>query len=120
MPKNEKSMERPKRVISVSRSVATVIAVALVASTAPSTVTLSRLAARSAAINPSEVKSPLPSTKTGGVTPEVTEGSAPQAADDELRIELSASGFSPAEVTHSAGNVALAIENQDITAEYVL
>jgi hypothetical protein len=42
------------------------------------------------------------------------------AQDDEVQIALSASGFTPAEVTHAAGTFALAVENQDAASEHVL
>jgi hypothetical protein len=46
-------------------------------------------------------------------------GGAWQEAD-EVQIVLGASGFTPAGVTHAAGNFALAVENQDAAGEYVL
>jgi hypothetical protein len=40
--------------------------------------------------------------------------------EDELTIELSTAGFAPAEVAHAAGAFAIAVDNRDVTDEYVL
>lgn len=48
----------------------------------------------------------------------LTPVAAPQ--EDELSIELSTEGFTPAEVTHAAGAFAIAVDNRDVTDEYVL
>jgi hypothetical protein len=50
----------------------------------------------------------------------VPAGNAQQAESEEVQIALSNSGFTPTEVTHAPGNFALAVENQDVTDEYVL
>lgn len=46
--------------------------------------------------------------------------STPQMAQDELRIELTGSGFTPAEVQHSAGTFAIAVENSTLSGTYTL
>ncbi|HYG79369.1 MAG TPA: hypothetical protein VD861_03220 [Pyrinomonadaceae bacterium] len=45
---------------------------------------------------------------------------APAPQEDELHIELSTAGFTQAEVTHPAGAFAIAVDNLDVTEEYVL
>jgi len=48
------------------------------------------------------------------------EFSGPKVAQDELRIELSSSGFVPAEVQHAAGTFAIAVENTTFAGAYTL
>jgi hypothetical protein len=45
---------------------------------------------------------------------------APEVFQDELRIDMGSSGFTPAEVQHAAGTFAIAVENSAITGEYTL
>ena len=45
---------------------------------------------------------------------------AAQQGRDELRIELTASGFTPSEVQHAAGRFAIAVENRTLSGEYTL
>lgn len=43
-----------------------------------------------------------------------------QAFQDELRIELSSSGFTPSAVQHAAGTFAIAVENSTLSGSYTL
>lgn len=45
---------------------------------------------------------------------------AQQGGRDEVRIELTNNGFMPAEVTHSAGTFAIAVENTSARDDYTL
>ncbi|HKY28765.1 MAG TPA: hypothetical protein VJM12_12570 [Pyrinomonadaceae bacterium] len=45
---------------------------------------------------------------------------AQQGGRDELRIELTSSGFTPNEVQHAPGTFAIAVENSALTGEYTL
>ena len=45
---------------------------------------------------------------------------AQQGARDEVRIELTGSGFTPNEVQHAAGRFAIAVENSTLSGEYTL
>jgi hypothetical protein len=45
---------------------------------------------------------------------------AQQGGRDELRIELTSSGFSPNEVQHAPGRFAIAVENSALSGEYTL
>lgn len=46
--------------------------------------------------------------------------SAQQGGRDELRIELTSSGFTPNEVQHAPGRFAIAVENNTLSGEYTL
>ena len=46
--------------------------------------------------------------------------SAQQGGRDELRIELTSSGFTPNEVQHAPGTFAIAVENSALSGEYTL
>lgn len=48
------------------------------------------------------------------------EASAQQGGRDELRIELTSSGFTPNEVQHAPGRFAIAVENNTLPSEYTL
>jgi len=43
-----------------------------------------------------------------------------QQGRDEVRVELSSSGFTPSEVQHAPGTFALAVDNKTISGEYTL
>ena len=45
---------------------------------------------------------------------------AQQGGRDELRIELTSSGFTPNEVQHAPGTFAIAVENSALSGEYTL
>lgn len=45
---------------------------------------------------------------------------AQQGGRDELRIELTSSGFTPNEVQHAPGRFAIAVENSALSGEYTL
>src|SRR5262245_23449376 len=45
---------------------------------------------------------------------------AQQGGRDELRIELTSSGFTPNEVQHAPGTFAIAVENSTFSGEYTL
>ena len=42
------------------------------------------------------------------------------ALQDEVRIQLGANGFTPAEVQHAAGTFAISVENSALSGEYTL
>jgi len=46
--------------------------------------------------------------------------SAQQGGRDELRIELTSSGFTPSEVQHAPGRFAIAVDNNTLAGEYTL
>jgi hypothetical protein len=122
--------EQPKGGITVRRGVAAVFGALLITTSALAAVTLVRLASHDGGASPAAVNqsmSPVSqpalnnrveANATTAIAP--TTGSAPQAENDELQIVLSANGFAQAEVTHAAGAFALAVDNQDVTDEYVL
>ena len=43
-----------------------------------------------------------------------------QGGRDELRIELTSSGFTPSEVQHAPGRFAIAVDNNTLAGEYTL
>lgn len=45
---------------------------------------------------------------------------AQQGGRDEVRIELTSSGFTPNEVQHAPGRFAIAVENTTLSSEYML
>jgi hypothetical protein len=45
---------------------------------------------------------------------------AQQGSRDEVRIELTSSGFTPTEVRHAPGRFAIAVENTTLSGEYML
>jgi len=45
---------------------------------------------------------------------------AQQGSRDEMRIELTSSGFAPNEVQHASGTFAIAVENSALSGEYTL
>jgi hypothetical protein len=45
---------------------------------------------------------------------------AQQGGRDELRIELTSSGFTPSEVQHAPGTFAISVENSTFSGEYTL
>ncbi len=45
---------------------------------------------------------------------------AQQGGRDELRIELTSSGFTPSELQHAPGRFAIAVENSTLSGEYTL
>ena len=45
---------------------------------------------------------------------------AQQGGRDELRIELTSSGFTPSEAQHAPGRFAIAVENSTLSGEYTL
>ena len=47
-------------------------------------------------------------------------GISVQQGRDEIRIQLSSNGFSPAEVQHAPGSFAIAVENSTLSGEYKL
>lgn len=45
---------------------------------------------------------------------------AQQGGRDELRVELTSSGFTPSEAQHAPGRFAIAVENSTLSGEYTL
>jgi len=120
--------EQPKGGITVRRGVAALFGGLLITTSALAAVTLVRLAshgaeAGSAAVNQGagRVSQPALNSPTAvGASVATTPADAAQADSDELQIALSTNGFAQAEVSHAAGKFALAVDNQDVTDEYVL
>jgi hypothetical protein len=46
--------------------------------------------------------------------------SGQQAGRDEIRLQLTSNGFTPAEVQHAPGPFAIAVENTTLSGEYTL
>ena len=44
----------------------------------------------------------------------------PQGGRDEVRLKLTADGFTPSEVQHAPGSFAIAVDNTTLTEEYTL
>lgn len=105
MSKNERPNEQSWRSTAIRGGVAAFLVVALAAALTPAA--LSRQAAHASAVslNGTDLEAPV---------------NLPTSQEDALHIELSTAGFSPAEVTHAAGAFAIAVDNRDVTEEYVL
>lgn len=120
MSKNAGPNKQSQGVISVRRGVAVLFAVALVAGTALATVALSRLVAGGSVVSPGGANSSVPAVRASEGTSQAPEASVHQAAEDELLLELSTDGFTPAEATHPAGAFAISVDNRNVEGEYVL
>ena len=119
MSRKRTSNQQSKGVITVRRSVATGFVAVLVATTTLAAVAIVRLASYDGASNHIDNK-PARQAVTGSGKVSPPESGSRQAEGDEVQIALGNNGFTPSEVTHAAGTFALAVENQDVSSEYVL
>lgn len=110
-----KSTKESRRRSMTIRAVGIVLAGLLVMTAVFTGIVRGRVNSRNSGANPLAAPS---ASRSEAVS--ATASSNQQGGRDETRIELSSSGFMPAEIAHSAGSFAIAVENVNVTGEYTL